>query len=118
MMKELSRRVSSVLNDEEVTDCYRPSSLVPVSTKSSLRAKHQNADYIPHGTGYKLLDLDSIYALLNWHEAERKRLKAELEGLPKADLQGRQVGYTYSNMCFDWYVAEERVSIDNNGYFP
>ena len=117
-MKELSRRVSSVLNDEEVTDCYRPSSLVPVSTKSSLRAKHQNADYIPHETGYKLLDPDSIYALLNWHEAERKRLKAELEGLPKADLQGRQVGYTYGNMCFDWYVAEERVSIDNNGYFP
>ena len=117
MTKELSRRVSSVLDDEEATHCYRPSSLVPISTKSSLRAKHQNVDYIPHGTGYKLLDPDGIYDLFNWHESERKRLKAELEGLPQADLQGRQVGYTYSNVCFDWYVAEERVSLNSNGYF-
>lgn len=117
MTKELSRRVSSVLDDEEATHCYRPSSLVPISTKSSLRAKHQNVDYILHGTGYKLLDPDGIYDLFNWHESERKRLKAELEGLPQADLQGRQVGYTYSNVCFDWYVAEERVSLNSNGYF-
>ena len=50
--------------------------------------------YIPHGTGYKLLDPDSIYDLLNWHEAERKHWKAELEGLLQADLSERQVGYT------------------------
>ena len=57
-------------------------------------AKHQNVVYIPHGTGYKLLDPDSIYDLLNWHEAERKHWKAELEGLLQADLSERQVGYT------------------------
>ena len=45
-MKELSRRVSSVLDDEEATHCYRPSSLVPISTKSSLQAKRQIVDYI------------------------------------------------------------------------
>ena len=39
MMKELSRRVSSVLNEEKATHCYRPSSLVPVSTKSSPNIK-------------------------------------------------------------------------------
>ena len=101
MMKELSRRVSSVLDNEEATYCYRPSSLVPISTKRSLRAKHQNVDYIPYGTGYTLLDPDGTYDLLNWHEAERKCLKAELEGLPQADLQRRQVGYNYSNVCID-----------------
>ena len=86
-MKELSRRVSSVWSVSSVIDHY----LVPISTKSSPRAKYlyQNVVYIPHGTVYKLLDPDSIYDLLNWHEAERKRLKAELEGLPQADLQGR-----------------------------
>ena len=76
MTKELSRRVSSVLDDEEATHCYRPSSLVPISTKSSLRAKRQIVDYIPHGTGYKLLDPGGIYDLLNWHDTERKHLKA------------------------------------------
>ena len=39
MMKELSRRVSSVLNEEKATHYYRPSSLVPVSTKSSPNIK-------------------------------------------------------------------------------
>ena len=101
MTKELSRRISSVLDDEEATHCYRPSSLAPISTKSSLLAKHRNVDFILHGTGYKLLDPDGIYDLFDWHESERKRLKAELEGLLQADLQGRQVGYTYSNVYID-----------------
>ena len=50
--------------------------------------------YIPHGTGYKLFDPDSIYDLLNWHEAEGKHWNAELEGLLQADLSEKQVGYT------------------------
>lgn len=91
MMKELSRRVSSVLDDEEAAHCCKPSSLVPVSTKTSPQAKHQNVVYAPQETGFKLLDPDSVHDLLNWHEAERKRLKAELEGLPQADSGGRQV---------------------------
>ena len=115
--QETMHKVKASPSVVEATHCYRPSSLVPISTKSSLRAKHQNVDYIPHGTGYKLLDPDGIYDLFNWHESERKRLKAELEGLPQADLQGRQVGYTCSNVCFDCYVAEERVSLNSNGYF-
>ena len=94
MTKELSRRISSVLDDEEATHCYRPSSLVPISTKSSLLAKHRNVDFILHGTGYKLLDPDGIYDLLNWHEAEGKHWNAELEGLLQADLSEKQVGYT------------------------
>ena len=98
MTKELSRRVSSVLDDEEATHCYRPSSLVPISTKSSLRAKHQNVDYIPHGTGYKLLDPDGIYDLCNWHESERKRLKAELEGYRKLTYKDDRWGIPIA-MC-------------------
>ena len=90
MMKELSRRVSSVLNEEKAT----LQTIIFGASLDKELAKHQNVVYIPHGTGYKLLDPDSIYDLLNWHEAERKHWKAELEGLLQADLSERQVGYT------------------------
>lgn len=96
MMKELSGRVSScVPDDEEAFHCYKPSSLVPGLSRTSLETKRQNVVYIPGGIGYKILDPDSIHDLLSWHEAERKRLKAELEGLPQAGSGGKQVISTY-----------------------
>lgn len=91
MMKELSSRVSCVVSDEEELHCYKPSSLVPDLAKTSLQTKHQKVVYIPRGMASKTLDPDSIRDLLSWHEAERKRLKAELEGLPQAESGEKQV---------------------------
>lgn len=87
MMKELGRRVSCVPDDEETFHCYKPSSLVPDLSKTSLKDKPQSIVYIPHG---KTLDPDSIRDLLSWHEAERKRLQAELGKLPQAEQTGGQ----------------------------
>lgn len=91
MMKELSRRVSFVGDNEESLHCYKPSSLVPELSKTSLQTKHQGVVYIPSGMGSRTLDPDSIRDLLSWHEAERNRLKAELEGLPQSQSAEKQV---------------------------
>lgn len=99
MMKELSRRVSCAGDDEEALHCYKPSSLVPDLSRTSLQTKRQGVVYIPSGIGSKTLDPDSIRDLLSWHEAERKRLKAELEGLPQAQSGEKQV-----RVHSDWSV--------------
>ena len=91
MMKELSRRVSVAGDDEDALHCYKPSSLVPGLSKPLLQTKRQGVVYIPSGIRSTTLDPDSIRDLLSWHEAERERLKAELEGLPKAQSGEKQV---------------------------
>lgn len=92
MIKELSRRVSRVPDEEEAFHCYKPSSLVPELSKVSLQVKPQGVVHVPRGLRGKTLDPDSILNLLSWHDAERKRLKAELEKLPQAEqLGGKQV---------------------------
>ena len=90
MMKELNRRVSCTQDDDEALHCYKPSALVPELSKTSLQVKPQNVVYIPRGIDAKTLDFESIRDLLSWHEAERKRLKAELERLPQAEQAGEQ----------------------------
>ena len=91
MMKELSRRVSCTADDAEGLHCYKPSSLMPELSKTSLQTERKGVVYIPSGMGSRTLNPDSIRDLLSWHEAERKRLKAELEGLPKAQSGEKQV---------------------------
>ncbi|XP_020627138.1 uncharacterized protein LOC110064425 isoform X4 [Orbicella faveolata] len=91
MMEELSRRVSFAGDNEDALHCYKPSSLVPDLLKTLPQTKRQGVVYIPSGTRSTTLDPDSIRDLLSWHEAERKRLKAELEGLPQAQWGEKQV---------------------------
>lgn len=91
MMKELFRRVSCTPDEDEEGHCHKPSSLVPDLSRSSLQGNRQSIVYLSRGTGSRTLDADSIRDLLSWHEAERKRLKAELEGLPQAESGEKQV---------------------------
>ena len=91
MMKELNRRVSLAGDDEDTLHCYKPSSLVPDLSKTLPQTKREGVVYIPSGIRSTTLDPDSIRDLLSWHEAERKRLKAELEGLPQAQSGEKQV---------------------------
>lgn len=92
MMKELSRRVSCVPNDDEALHCYKPSAIVPGMSTTSVQVKSQQVVCVPGANTSKTLDPSSVRDLLSWHEAERKRLKAELEKLPQAEqLEGQQV---------------------------
>ena len=114
MMKELNRRVSCVPDDEEAFHCYKPSTLVPDLSKTNLQVKPERVVYVPRGVEGKTLDADSIRDLLSWHEAERKRLKADLEKLPQAEQAGEQqvrnltiiTNYCFYGrfMCFFFYV--------------
>ena len=108
MMKELSRRVSCVPDDEEDVHCYKPSALVPDLSKTNLQVKPERVVYITRGVEGKTLDADSIRDLLSWHEAERKRLKAELEKLPQAERAGEQQVRNptiIENYCFYVFIV-------------
>ena len=94
MINELNRRVSCIPNKENIFSCYKPSSLLPNSSKVSLHVKPKGIAYEPSSIDLKALDFDNIHDLLCWHEAERKRLKAELDMLPQAEQTGEhQVGH-------------------------
>ena len=94
MMKELTRRVSCVVNEDESLHCCTPSSLIPEISKTSLSFSPQRPIYLPREVTTRTLDPNSIRDLLSWHEAERKRLKAELENLPQAEMvEGQQVKF-------------------------
>lgn len=94
MINELNRLVSCIPKKENIFNCYKPSSLLPNSSKASLHVKPKRIAYEPSSIDLKALDFDNIHDLLCWHEAERKRLKAELDMLPRAEQSGEhQVGH-------------------------